>query len=601
MEIVRKFGLWIIAAMIALLAIGFYIAMVRNVAKTRLSEVAALEKRRDELKKHADKPKAIPGKNWIEEARKQAVKISRQLDQCASYLAVQPRNNHTRLFFADEHAAAGTEVEGTSAWLGLYEKYTMELQNQIYDAGLTNWNIQVPKPWGMLVPTDEEKVAAQELYWFQKDLADALTDQVEKDFAEFLKPRPGEPAKWPNKPSDLVISRTIAGEPKLDESLRFLNPEKLVAVLEAILINEHEEDLPTIFNKHLSSEGYSWNRVLRVTMDDEQKQFLDGLVPPGNDLANRQRFVDYVMELRSVRYRTDVIGLLQNHDDGINRFKEVADRVKEISDEGRAKLLEEIREGEEWTETRIAQTIATIVTVKDEKDYNLLRRNHSPQVAEITGVSIVQLGEPQAAASAAERDDARHAPMGLSGRRPGASTGRLSGRRPGERADGGAAPAAPPQAVPAKVTQFGFSVKIEFEHLPVFLRRLLSNSWRYKIIIQKIEPIGTSVSMGRATSGRVAASRGGMRGGPRTAGGRATGRRGTRTDRRAGRPDTRNYVWVTISGEGYQFTPLRTQLEAGQKKKESPKKKPGPGSRTGGERSSSVNRAADPARPEANR
>ena len=91
-------------------------------------------------------------------------------------------------------------------------------------------------------------------------------------------------------------------------------------------------------------------------------------------------------ELRSVRYRSDVIGLLQNHDDGKNGFADVAERVKDVSPEGRAKLRKEIRE--EWSATRVAQTIATIVTIKNEKDYHLLRDNHSPQIAGIRNVQV---------------------------------------------------------------------------------------------------------------------------------------------------------------------------------------------------------------------
>ena len=607
MEIVRRFGLWIIAGVIILLALGFEFTVVQKVAKQRVAKVDELESRHDSLEGHAERPNDIPGTNWIPIATEGAKKISSQLDKCAKYLSDQPRRCHTRLFFEDEESGLGKEVEGEYEWLILYNKYNAKLQEQLSEAGLFGWQPSVLADWGSGVPTAEQISEAQQLHWFQKDLADTLTDQVARDFAEFLRPPPDNPNVFPNKPSDLVVTRKIAGRPELDEPLRFVDIEKLRAVLEAILINEEQLDLATIFDKHLSSgddaKNFDWARVLGLTMDPEQKEYLDALIPPKEDLANRQRFVDFAMELRTLRYRSDVVGLLENHDDGINDFKKVAAKVKQVSPMDRVRLLKEIRE--DWTSTRIAQTIAAIVSVRDEKDYRLLRENHSPQIASIGNVTVERPmmdlsgmaeegfmgGRPGVMPGArdafggprrpvpATSPERRSAPSPTT--RPGAEPSRMPGRSGLESRmmPGTERRFAPRGETLYKTTRFGMSVRLEFEHLPIFLRRLLSNSWHYQIRIETITPAEGTFAESRGLSQPSMRS-------PRTGIQPSAPMAAYRTPRpstdrepsftTAGREmaaPLRNYVDVAISGEGYQFVPLLEKLE--KEKKAVPERTPG--------------------------
>ena len=123
------------------------------------------------------------------------------------------------------------------------------------------------------------------------------------------------------------------------------------------------------------------------------------------------------------------------------------------------------------------------------------------------------------------------------------------------------------QSDPYNIFEFDFMVKIEFEHLPVFLRRFLNNSWRYKITIKSIKPAETSSLSGRELAG----SRGRTVAGMRPSRDRPLpdpSRRAAGTAKEEEMPSVlRNYVWVTISGEGYQFTPLLAQLKGAAREK----------------------------------
>jgi len=551
MEIVRKYGLWIIAGVVIALAATFYLLVVRKAGSQLASKVDALQGRRDKLKSHAGRRDDIPNAKWVDQAKKDAERINTQLDRCALFLAFQSRNCHTRRFYKGERLGVNKVIPGEVEWITgewewteAYRKHNEQLQAKIDEAGFTSWQVETLQTWGAELPTDEQITEAQELFWFQKDLADVLTDLVEKELTELLKPPPDQPDAFPQKPSDLVITRTLPDRPRLDEPLRLVPDKKLQAVVEAILLNDEQQDLAIVFDTHLKDpdeeKDFSWDRVLRLTMDDAQRQFLDSLVADPEDLFNRRRFYNFIMELRSVRYRTDVADLLEQHG-----FEEVAESVRKMSSEERPRLLETIRE---WSGTRLAQTIAAVVIISDEKDYRIIRDNHDPQIAELTSLSIT----PPAAAGGETRgidsrgEDMAEGPM-RPRRRPG---GPSPEERPGEmRRTVARSPS------PFRVWRFSMRVKIEFEHIPVMLRRLLGNSWRYRISLPSIEP---AVRIG--TSSEISRSRGRLRG--RTAP-EAPERQPIRREPMpiAEEPEeVRNYVWVDIEGEGYQFTPLREKF-----------------------------------------
>ena len=406
MEMVKKFGLWVLAAAIAIAAIVVYFLFVHSVARQVSTTRGQIEKRRDSLRTWAQKGNQIPNPTMIQNARKNAEQVSAILDQCEFYLARQPRWAHTIRFFTEGPLGPEIEVplDHPNDWLNLYHQYNQELQQQIINAGMS-YRVET-LDWGTSVPTPEEIGVAMETYWFQKDLIDFLTQQVEKDFAAYLEFKAkGRADPFPAKPFDLVVNTKPA---RLDEFLRSTSREKLVAVLGAIVVNRQQQDLATIFNALLPDEkkpdgtivyGFPWERpaserghgsVRGFTMDEAQEKFLAEMLPPDKpDLSNRQRFLDYVMELRMVRYRADVIGLLESH-----HFDSLAAALRRGTEEELNGILNDIADvNGVWNTTRIAEAISAIVSINNMNDFVLVRNNHAPNIAVLNNLTVGAAGD----------------------------------------------------------------------------------------------------------------------------------------------------------------------------------------------------------------
>ncbi len=588
MEMVKKYGLWALAGVIAVAAIVVYVLFVHSVASQAGAKRGEIQKRRDSLKSWAARGPQIPNPTQIKIARGNADQVSGMLDQCELYLARQPRWCHTIRFFKEGPLGPETEVplDHPNDWLILYHQYNQNLQQQLTDAGMS-YRVQT-MDWGSSVPTPEGIGAAMELYWYQKDLVDFLTGQVEKDFAAYLEFKAKERANpFPAKPFDLVVNRSPA---RLDEFLRSTSREKLVAVLGAIVVNREQQDLATIFNTLLPDEkkpdgaiiyGFPWQRpaserehgsVLGFTMDEAQERFLAEMLPPDKpDLSNRQRFLDYVMELRSVRYRADVIGLLESH-----HFDNLAAALRRGTEAELSGILTDIADvNGDWNTTRIAEAISAIVSINNTNDFTLVRNNHAPDVAALLGLTIGTPGVARTAASAGRGGGAfggggRYAPPP-----PGFGRVRDEGGGAGPRGTTGVQ-----DNGVYKQYSFDMQVKLKFDRIPVFVRRLVSNSWRYNVRIIDVVPSVEPTAIG----GAILESRGmsAARGAPPI---RRTPRRGreseedsslftqpttTPTARRARQAEpppieVGNYVTVRLTGQAYQFSPLlakyRNQLE----------------------------------------
>ncbi len=401
MEMVKKYGLWVLAGVIALAAVVVYILFVHTVTEQVNEKRGDMENRRDSLKSWSQRPTQIPSPAKIQIARKNAEQVSAMLDQCELYLARQPRWAHTIRFFMEGPFGPETEVplDRPNDWLNLYRQYNQELQAQVLNAGMS-YQVKT-MDWGTSVPTPAGIGSAMELYWFQKDLIDFLTQQVEKDFAAYIDFKAkGQANPFPAKPFDLVVNHSPA---RLDEFLRSTSRDKLVAVLGAIVVNRQQQDLAMIFNTLLRDEkkpdgtivyGFPWERpasdkehgsVRGFTMDEAQEKFLAEMLPPDKpDLSDRQRFLDYVMELRMVRYRANVIGLLESH-----HFDSLAAALRRGTEAELNGILNDIADvNGEWNTTRIAEAISAIVSINNESDFILVRNNHAPDIAALVNLTI---------------------------------------------------------------------------------------------------------------------------------------------------------------------------------------------------------------------
>jgi len=488
MNAMRKFGPVIIAAVLVIGAVAFYVSVVRKLAAKRGSAMSDLESRRNRLKEIA---RQVPNPGRIDAAEEAARRENLQADRCEELLGDQARLCHTRRFFKSEefgHTDYGKPIEGEVEWLRMYTRENERLHQMLYDANMVDWIVE--ENWGERLPLDEEIQEAQEMYWFQHDLAELLTDNTEAAFQHLIDTLVTGEDRFPKTPADLVINFNPS---RLDELLRALPIEKLEAVLEAIVINEGQADLATIFDTYLSSEDpnedFSWNRVLGLTMNERQRLFLAQIRPTDRpDLSYHQRFVDYVMDLRSVRYQRDVVGLLERHG-----FKDdLAKSMTRLTQEERERIRELIKG---WNRTRLAQAIANIVSVQDEKDYSLLRDNHKMKLAEVGQVSITR---PYAATTRgvegglgpAEMEPMRGGPGEFE--RGGPMRG---GPMPMRGGVGRETMAAQAGSDIAKVTEFSLSIKVEFERIPIVLRRLMSTDWRYDVVVTQIQPVEGTASL----------------------------------------------------------------------------------------------------------
>jgi hypothetical protein len=618
MEIVKKFGLWAVAAVIAIGAIVVYFLFVNTVADQVGTKRGEIEKRRDDLKTWAEKAGKIPNRTKIDIAKKNGEQVAALLDQCELYLAQQPRRAHTRSFFIEGDLGPETEIprDQPNNWLKEYQKRNQELQEQITLAGMP-YAIQTID-FGGKPPPEEGIAAAMELYWFQKDLLDFLTQQVEKDFSAYLEFKARDRAeKFPAKPYDLVVNRSPG---RLDEFLRSTSRDKLVAVLSAIVVNRQQQDLAMIFNTLLPDEkkadgsivwGFPWERpasekehgsVRGFTMDEAQEKFLAEMLPPGKpDLTNRQRFLDFVMELRMVRYRADIVGLLESH-----HFDSLAASLRRGTDAELDGILKDIADPSGvWNTTRIAEAISAIASINTENDFRLVRNNHAPNIGALLTLTIGVSGESgiSTGTAGARGMGGMGGPRGMPGGMDGPPVG-LGGRPGGmdgppvglggmpggmgvSRGPTGPSAQAAGESDLYKLRTFNMQVKLEFERIPVFLRRLISNSWRYRVQIMDVLPTvmttasNTNVSRpGGAPGGAMfpGMSPGGgavMPGGGAVmpGGGAVMPAGGVRRQALpagygapgAGRPsepetvDAGNYVILTLNGEAYQFSPLLTK------------------------------------------
>ena len=540
MDVIRRFGVYIAAGALIICAVVLYFVVVSKKGEERDMEFGQMENRRSELESYATG--RIPNDALVEAVRTAAEQEKEVLNRCEEYLTDQPRLCHTRPFYQSErvgHPDYGKPIRGEVAWLDEYQRRNNLLRERLYTTMMPIWIVDIMDQLGARLPTVEQMQEATEMYWFQHDLVEVLTDGTEAAFQRLIDqivPDGG----FPQSPADLVI------DPKpgtLDEKLRAVpRSEDLEAVLKAIIINDGNADLATIFDEHLP-EDFPWRDVLKYTMSDEQKLFLSRIRPGDQpDLSNHQRFVDYVMELRSVRYRSDVVALLERHEFGRMVVEYHLDRQnREDIDRFTAAL-------KLWSKTRLAQAIAAVVSIQNEEDYQLVRENHA--------LNLKQTGDVQFAR-----------PYEAPEREPGMGYGEEEFRYEDERIGRGTTDTSllirARKDQLSKATAFNLAVRIEFKRIPVFMRRFLDNSWHYTMRVKSVVPMDEAGDIGvdrqyvrRDRDEEISdAAYARLGRGP--------------TGRRIGRDEeedtesvsvSRKFVWIDLECEGRQYTPLRKKL-----------------------------------------
>jgi len=458
----KGIAFWVLVGMIAAGAFAFYIVVVRGEQKQHAHKRQELLSRKtalENLKQKGDSQNGLPNEEWIQAARAQSVRMLKQVEKSYELLLNQRRRCHSRIFYVNpkEPAHMRREIDITREkvrWRRRYQVRCLRLRRQLEsDERLTgSAGVFSFRDWGVGLPTDFEIKDAQAEFWLQKDVCDVLTNRAITDIELTLAERQDERLK---SLFDVVRSPRLADA---ETYLRGQQKDELVGILHDLLINMRGENLPRLFARY-----GMWKQIEPFTMDEAQKELVEYLVHPDQDRAD---LVDFINDLRNVRYRADMADLARNHNQ-----KELARLLARTDAKADVRILEVISA---WDEARLAAFITTVTCITAEEDYEAILGNHQVNVASVdefrlsgaTGMGVMGAIDP-----GLEEHDALMDEEPMEG-------------EPGMPADYGAPTRAyiiPGMPDVCEIIPFRLSVRMHFEDLPAFMRRLLSLDWRIRV------------------------------------------------------------------------------------------------------------------------
>jgi hypothetical protein len=499
MDKLNTFGFLILAVAAIGGAVAFHFLVGAKAQEVRAEAVKGVDSQKSKLKSAA---RDIPNPGRIKQTEAAAVLQSISYRKCQEYLGRQPCEAFTRSFFRSPNPTNAyygmlfkpEGAEGDEGWLrGIwraegYRRERARLTALFEKSGHADWTIKYD-PWeaGGGLPKRKDMIIAEALHWFQYYLAEILTDSIEASFQERItqivrhKPSWDDPT-WPKTPADLVYSPANFDEANLWK----MKAAQLQAALLAILVNKNEVDLATVFDTYLKGEkeenettgeityrdAYDWKFLTKETVSARQTQFMEKLrtielrpeMGYSSGLSYHARFAAYVRDLRTVRYRSDVFHLLSRYDPQALRDLGYKQNMQ-ITDEDIV-VMEDILSS--WSEKRLAATIANIISIRDEKDYSVIRDNHKLGILQIRNMVIENKPE---AGGGGEADN-----------RSGRGARRTNRRGGGESTTASKWPA----DTLADTKPFSMEVLVKFERIPVFIRGFLNSSWHYDVRIVSI-------------------------------------------------------------------------------------------------------------------
>lgn len=446
----KKFGYWVGIGAAVLGALLFYAVVVRaqaGVYESRLEEVRRLQ--RDIRAK--DQGPNTPNEKFIERAKEMARLVEEEIAQLQRIIVTQRRRNHTKLFWHRDDPMR-TPVGERTPWRNLHSRYVNELMNQVERSGLASGGIVGISTDPQELPSWTQIRNDQVHFWLTKDLLHLVMNQAEEDVKRLIR-------EYATPEMTTLYDAVKNPEPgQIAATLQTLEKERLVAVLEDLFVNEPQDDLHTIFQRH-----DLLSLVERHLVTDYQADFVSWLRNPNTQ--DRSDLVDYLDDLRWMRYRDDLAALYRAHG-----FTDLAATLQDWGADTPRILGDDLR-GPNWRPLRLAQAIETAVSISSERDLNIILANHRPRV-----VSLESLNIPRTVVfEEAERRDVRPGP---GRRRPDDDYDDYDDDMPGRRPPGERA-----QGLPGVYHAFPFNmaVVIEFRRIPIFVRRLLRSDWRIEI------------------------------------------------------------------------------------------------------------------------
>jgi len=426
MEFVKKVGVWIAAVILIVSSILFYLLVVKDAGRKRAEHLQEIEARRDKLGRMARKGKETKGPEWVEYAEKQTKIWEKERNELREFVVRQPRRAQTRWFYDDEFGAVRTEIRERSQWLNRYEKATNALR-EVAGRSRKFAGISLSfQNWGGKLPQDWEIQKAQTEFWFQKDMVDLLTYNEPNVINDILAIR-----KDKRLPDLFAVVRNPQPE-EPSARLRFAAAETLRSALIDILTAPNGCDLRVILSRYeMEVEGEKknlWQWVYDLTFSAPQKAFVDALATD-----EHVNLVTFIMDLRTVRFRSDLLGLLRKHLSEAPNELGVVIKYLETPTPALERTLR--REIGGWEGVLVADVIGYAVSLVDERDFELVLENHRPPVLAI--------------GFACHRDKPDLWSEGVNGYIP---------------------------------FPFDLRVTMEFQKFPVFWRRLMTSDWRIAIL-----------------------------------------------------------------------------------------------------------------------
>lgn len=452
-EFFNKFGYWIgigVAIVGAVLFWAFAVRPQEDAYQQRISEVQRIQSNI----RAKDRGTDTPNEKFIQRAREMARLVEEEIAKLQRIIVSQRRKNHTKLFWHPGDPTRSPAGE-RSTWRRLHTRYVNDLMTQVERSGLASSGLVGLSTDPVALPSWTQIRNDQIHFWLTKDLLHLLMNQAEEEVRRMIREH-AEP-----RLASLFDAVKNPEPGQIAATLQTLEEDRLVAVLEEILVNEAQDDLYAIFERH-----NLLSLVERHVVTDYQAAFLSWLGNPNTN--DRADLVDYIEDIRWTRYRDDLVALYRNHN-----FPELARTLQNWGPETPRILGDDLR-GPNWRPLRLAQAIETAVSISSEKDLNVILANHRPRV-----VSIERLNIPRTVVfEEARRPDARP------GVRPREDVydddpydddmpGRHRPGAPGERARG--------LAGVYHAFPFDLAVVIEFRRVPILVRRLLRSDWRIEI------------------------------------------------------------------------------------------------------------------------
>jgi len=393
MDLLRKAGIWILAGAIFIATGAFYFAAVSGLQAERRQVEEEVQQRAKELAEQARKGRDTVAPSWIESARKEAELWNQQREEVRKFLASQPRRCQTRWFYDNEFADPQfrREVRVRAEWRQRYIQAQTELRQQLELPQFRGIALTFTD-WGTKLPEDWEIQEAQTLFWFQKDMVDLLTYNEPNIINHILSLR-GDRAL----PNLLAVVRNPQPE-QPSATLRFVkdlrleddskSPEEqkrtLADMLRDILTDPEGADLRIVMNRYSMEieEGVRkrrvrvWDQVYELTASPAQKAFVGSLI-----VDDRRALADFIMDLRGVRTRADLLGLFRRHAEEEPKLNAIIDYLEDPTPAREATLAANLKE---WDVALVADAIGYAVSIVDERDYNFILANHRPPVYAIS-------------------------------------------------------------------------------------------------------------------------------------------------------------------------------------------------------------------------